>query len=137
MVSTPNYGSHTSHGIELIAHLARAPPNLPLNIKGETLVELYDDAYYFWHPGTETFLAHSPDPEYHIIGTPTAAQAWDMRQSLTETSPKNVYYTFWGRELDGKRRRVLDDAKVRVMTWHKHDGENQKWVLKSDGDEDG
>ena len=38
-------------------HHAREPPNLLVNIKGKTLVELYDDAYYFWHPGTETFMS--------------------------------------------------------------------------------
>ena len=134
MVSTLNNGSYTSHGIELIAHHATAPPNGLLNIKGDTLVELYDDAYYFWHPATETFLAHSP--EYHIIGSATAAQHWDVRLN-NPCGGAPIHYTFWSKELQGKRKKVLDDAGDRITTYPRHEGDNQKWVLKSDGDKDG
>ena len=125
-----------SHGVE---HHIRETPNLLVNIKGETFVELYDDAYYFWHPGTETFL--SEGPEYCIIGTPTAAHHWDVRQGYVDDSP-NDYYMFWGQELHDKRKRVLDTYDhnppgTNVGTWSKHEGGNQKLILKSDGDKEG
>ena len=129
--------SHTSNEIELIAH-AWAPPNKIPNTKGETLVELYDDAYYFWHPGTETFL--SEGPEYLTFGSPTAVHPWDVRQS----SPQgNIYYTFWGQELKGKRKMVLElfamdlTPGTRIVTYNHLAGDNQKLVLRSDGDKDG
>ena len=120
-------------------HHAREPPNLLVNIKGETLVELYDDAYYFWHPGTETFMSEGPD--HRIIGTPTAAHYWEVRQGCTKGSPSD-YYMFWGQELYGKRKRVLDTFDQEplgsyVGTHKKHDGGNQKLILKSNGDKEG
>ena len=135
MVSASS-GSHTSHGIE---HHVRGSPNPLVNIKGETLVELYDDAYYFWHPGTETFM--SEDPDHHIIGTPTAAHYWEVRQGTMGGSPSE-YYMFWGQELRGKRKRVLDTFDHEplgfyVGTYNKHEGGNQKLILKSDGDREG
>ena len=122
---------------------ARAPPNIFLNIKGETLVQLFDDAYYFWHPGTNTFLTDGEKFDV-VIGAPTAHH-WEVRQNciddLADGSPTN-YYTFWCPKLHAKRRCVLDYFGVlasgpRVGAHIKHEGDNQKWVLRSDGDVDG
>lgn len=138
MVSTFS-GSYTSHGIEYIAPDARAPSNLDLHIKGETLVELYDDAYYFWHPGTETFL--NTDSNRRIVGTRVASQHWEVRHNLVGLP--NSYYTFWGQELHGKRKMVLDldhgilTSGTKILVWEKLEGDNQRWILRSDGDEDG
>lgn len=130
--------SHSSLGSEYIAHRAGAQPNL--HLKGETPVILYDDAYYFWHPATSTFLRSSR--ECHVVGSPTAAEHWELRHSLTKDGPDG-YYTFWGQELQGKRKMVLDlfgtsvSSGTRIGTWQKLEGDHQKWVLRSDGDEDG
>ena len=122
---------------------ARAPPNIFLNIKGETLVQLFDDAYYFWHPGSNTFLTGGKKFGV-VIGAPTA-QHWEVRQSCTvdlvDGSPTN-YYTFWCPELHDKRKCVLDlcggiFSGTRITTHIKHERDNQKWVLRSDGDVDG
>ena len=129
MVSASS-GSHTSHRVE---HHIRESPNLLVNIKGETFVELHDDAYYFWHPGTETFL--SEGAENYIIGTPTAAHHWDVRQGYGNDSP-NDYYMFWGQKPHGKRKKALD-INVRVGTHRKNEGYHQKLILKSDGDKEG
>ena len=129
--------SHTFLGSESSTHNSRARPN---STKGETLVELYDDAYYFWHPGSETFL--TPGPEYHVIGSPTAVKHWELRHSLSKGGPDG-YYVLWSQDLDGKRKKVLDlfgasiSSGTRVGYWEKHEGGHQKWVLRSDGDEDG
>ena len=129
-------GSLTSHGIEYIAPDARAPSNLPLHIKGETLVELYDDAYYFWHQGTETFLNSNAD--FRIIGTRVASQHWEVRHNYHPDS----YYILWGQELHGKKRKVVDlwdgdlSSGTIIIAHPKHEGDNQKWVLRSAGDED-
>lgn len=147
MVSVSGSGPHATcgggggGGPDLTAHPARAPsPDPRVNIKGETLVELYDDAYYFWHPGTETFLA---DGTGYIIGTPTAARHWDVRKGLISGNP-NSYYMFWSQELHDKRKWVLDllgnnlSSGARIGTYPKNEGDNQKWVLlRSNGDKDG
>ena len=126
--------------------MARAPPNIFLNIKGETLVELCDDSYYFWNPGTNTFLTYDK-PFCSVIGASTA-RFWEVRRGWARNpadgSQKN-YYTFWCPELlhDNKRRCVLDlchsdlSSGTKICVHIKHDGNNQKWVLKSDGDKDG
>ena len=115
------------------------PPNIILNIKGETLVDLYDDAYYFWHPGTNTFLTNYVQ-DGCVVGAPTA-QYWDVRQVQNRGQVK--YYSLWCQELHGKRKCALDlflgdlSPGTRIITHVKHDGHNQKWVLRSDGDVDG
>ena len=130
MVSASS-GSHTSYGVE---HHVRKSPNLLVNIKGETFVELHDDAYYFWHPGTETFMSEGPDR--CIIGTSTAAHHWDVRQGYTVDSPRYFYYMFWSQELHDKRKMALD-MKTAVGTYWKNEGYHQKLILKSDGDKEG
>lgn len=42
----------------------------------EAPVRLDDDSYYFWHPGTETFLGKSTGLKSKIIGTPMAVNLW-------------------------------------------------------------
>ena len=124
--------------------MARAPPNIFLNIKGDTLVELCDDSYYFWNPGTNTFLTDDV-PFGTVIGGSTA-RFWEVRRGLTHSpadgSPNN-YYTFWCPELHDKRRLVLDlcnddlSSGTPIGAHMQHDVHNQKWVLRSDGDIDG
>ena len=74
-------------------------PNPLVNIKDEILVELYDDAYYFWHPGTETFMSEAG---HRIIGTPTAVHHWDVRKGNHQGNP-DTYYMFWGQELQDRK----------------------------------
>ena len=114
------------------------PPNIILNIKGETLVELYDDAYHFWHPATSTFLSSTPFQV--LFGAPTS-QRWEVREIRADDGPNN-YYFLWAEELHGKRQCVMDlfgdiASGTRIGTHVKHEGHNQKWVFRSDGDIDG
>ena len=124
--------------------MARAPPNIFLNIKGDTLVELCDDSYYFWNPGTNTFLTN--DVPFGVVIGASTARFWEVRQGWilnpADGSQEN-HYTFWCPEVHDKRKGVLDlchgdlSSGTKTCVHIKHDGNNQKWVLKSDGDIDG
>ena len=130
----------TPPGDRTHCYQARALLNQICHTQGETVVELYDDAYYFWHPFTESFL--SEGPKRNVIGTPTATCHWEVRRTDTGSNPSS-YTTFWSQRFEGNRKRVLDLVECNtssgglVGTWPRHEGDNQKWILKSDGDRDG
>ena len=116
-----------------------------METKYVTPVELGDDSYHFWHPGTETFLGKTQGLRSTIIGTPMAANPWEVRYSLTVHHPCTYSScTLWSEKMPSGRRQVMQfcdtGTETKIYTMQKCDytqGQGQKWILRSCGDEDG
>lgn len=101
---------------------------------------LSDESYYFWHPVTETFLGQATDLASKIIGTPVAANFWEVRFSSGHDHPYN-YCTLWSNELEWLQRRVLQlinhGTAVVIGTGGKVEGtQDQNWILRAHSDDD-